>query len=201
MIVMDKQNNIDTLEQMRGEMVEFKTLLAQQKIVSDKMMRRAMQNDYSKVRKSTLLSATLSIIGLGGMAAITFAGNVLPVWFFAVTVVYMLSTVGFGWYTACRYLSDDLMEGEVVSVAENILTYKNVSNRWLVFYGIPSLVVWVAVFFWLICASAGEFVHWMIIGGIAGLVIGGVCGLIYYVGYLRRINRLLQQIEELKGNM
>ncbi len=197
---MNEQNNIDTLEQMRSEMAGFKEALSQQKIVNDKMMRRAMQKDYSKERGSVLLTASLSLFGLSGLAAMTFAVKVIPVWFFAVSVIYLVSCVGFSWYSVRRYMSDDLMSGDVVTVAENMLKYKRVNNRWLAFFEIPSLVVWLAAFFLVIGAQGGDMARGMIFGGAIGLVIGSVCATIYYVSYIRRINRMLRQLEELKSN-
>lgn len=199
MIAMNEQNNIDTLEQMRSEMAGFKAALEQQKIVNDKMMRRAMQKDYSKERGSVSLTAGLSLLGLLALVPPTFVGKLIPVWFFVASVIFMASCLGFSLYMVRRYLSDDLMSGEVVTVAENILNYKRINNRWLAFFGIPVLVAWSAAFFWVISAQAGEFAHGMLLGGIVGLVIGGIFATIYYVDYLRRINRMLQQIDEIRG--
>ena len=197
-----KENNINTpmgeLETMRQELSDFKALLKDQKIINETLMRKSMQGDYSKERQSVGLTLWLSVFAILAFAAMTFVMKVLPLWFFVLTVVYMAYCVAVTAYSVRRYVSDDLMTGNVITVAQHVLAYKRFGKRWLVFVGIPTLLVWLALFFYAISQQVGDSANGMILGGICGLVGGSICGTVYYIGSLRRVNRILAQIEEIK---
>lgn len=192
-------DNTCSLEMMRQELSDFKSVLKSQKIFNEKIMRRSMQKDYSKERKNILVVGLLALVALPAYAVITFVLRAIPVWFFVITIAYLALCAAFTVYAIRRYVSDDIMTDNVVSVAENLRDYKRLNNRWLLFFGIPSLVVWLALFFYVIGQNDGDFVRGMIYGGIVGLVCGSVCGIVYYVQSMRRVNRLIADIEELKA--
>lgn len=196
---MNMNDNTCSLEMMRQELSDFKSVLKSQKIFNEKIMRRSMQKDYSKERKNILVVGLLALVALPAYAVITFVLRAIPVWFFVLTIAYLALCAAFTVYAIRRYVSDDIMTDNVVSVAENLRDYKRLNNRWLLFFGIPSLVVWLALFFYVIGQNDGDFVRGMIYGGIVGLVCGSVCGIVYYVQSMRRVNRLIADIEELKA--
>lgn len=191
-------DNAISLELMRQELSDFKSVLKKQKIFNEKIMRRSMQKDYSKERKNIIVVGTLCILALPAYAVLAFVKQVIPVWFFVLTVLYLALCAAFTVFAIRRYVSNNIMTDNVVSVAENLHNYKRLNNRWLVFFGIPSIVVWLSLFFYLIGQNTGDYVRGMIFGGIVGIVCGSVCGTMYYVQSLRRINRLLAYIEEIK---
>ena len=192
-------SSVDELEEMRQQLSDFKQMLKQQQIVSERMMRRSVQNDYSKERKTVLLVSAMSLVALPAWVVITFVMKMLPVWFFVLTMLYMAFCVAFTFYSVHRYISDDMMTDNVVRVAENVLAYKRLNNRWLIFIGIPSVVVWVALFFYAVGLNSGSLAHGLAVGGFVGLVIGSVCGTTYYVGSMRRLNRIISYLNEFKG--
>ncbi len=192
-------DNTDSLELMRQEFSDFKSVLRNQKIFNEKIMRRSMQKDYSKERKNILVVGVLALVALPAYAVLAFVFKVIPVWFFVLTIFYLALCTAFTVYSVRRYVSDDIMTDNVVSVAENLHQYKRLNNRWLVYFGIPSIVVWLSLFFYIIGQNGGDFARGMVYGGIVGLVWGSVCGIVYYVQSMRRVNRLLAYIEEIKG--
>lgn len=194
-------DNTNSLELMRQELSDFKSVLRNQKIFNEKIMRRSMQKDYSKERKNILVVGVLALVALPAYAVLAFVFNVIPVWFFVLTIFYLALCAAFTVYSVRRYVSDDIMTDNVVSVAENLHQYKRLNNRWLVYFGIPSIVVWLSLFFYVIGQNGGDFARGMVYGGIVGLVWGSVCGIVYYVQSMRRVNRLLAYIEEIKGNV
>lgn len=191
-------DNAISLELMRQELSDFKSVLKKQKIFNEKIMRRSMQKDYSKERKNIIVVGTLCLLALPAYAVLAFVKQVIPGWFFVLTVLYLALCAAFTVFAIRRYVSNNIMTDNVVSVAENLHNYKRLNNRWLVFFGIPSIVVWLSLFFYLIGQNTGHYVRGMIFGGIVGIVCGSVCGTMYYVQSLRRINRLLAYIEEIK---
>lgn len=198
---MNMNDNTNSLELMRQELSDFKSVLRNQKIFNEKIMRRSMQKDYSKERKNILVVGVLALVALPAYAVLAFVFNVIPVWFFVLTIFYLALCAAFTVYSVRRYVSDDIMTDNVVSVAENLHQYKRLNNRWLVYFGIPSIVVWLSLFFYVIGQNGGDFARGMVYGGIVGLVWGSVCGIVYYVQSMRRVNRLLAYIEEIKGNV
>lgn len=198
---MNMNDNTNSLELMRQELSDFKSVLRNQKIFNEKIMRRSMQKDYSKERKNILVVGVLALVALPAYAVLAFVFNVIPVWFFVLTIFYLALCAAFTVYSVRRYVSDDIMTDNVVSVAENLHQYKRLNNHWLVYFGIPSIVVWLSLFFYVIGQNGGDFARGMVYGGIVGLVWGSVCGIVYYVQSMRRVNRLLAYIEEIKGNV
>ncbi len=196
---MNMNDNAISLELMRQELSDFKSVLKKQKIFNEKIMRRSMQKDYTKERKNILVVATLALLALPAYAFLTFVLQVIPVWFFVLTIFYLALCAAFTVFAIRRYVSNDIMTDNVVSVAENLHNYKRINNRWLVFFGIPSIVVWLSLFFYLIGQNAGDLARGMIFGGIVGIVCGSVCGTVYYVQSMRRVDRLLANIEEIKN--
>lgn len=194
-------DNTNSLELMRQELSDFKSVLRNQKIFNEKIMRRSMQKDYSKERKNILVVGVLALVALPAYAVLAFVFNVIPVWFFVLTIFYLALCAAFTVYSVRRYVSDDIMTDNVVSVAENLHQYKRLNNRWLIYFGIPSIVVWLSLFFYVIGQNGGDFARGMVYGGIVGLVCGSVCGIVYYVQSMRRVNRLLAYIEEIKGTV
>ena len=194
-------DNTNSLELMRQELSDFKSVLRNQKIFNEKIMRRSMQKDYSKERKNILVVGVLALVALPAYAVLAFVFKVIPVWLFVLTIFYLALCAAFTVYSVRRYVSDDIMTDNVVSVAENLHQYKRLNNRWLIYFGIPSIVVWLSLFFYVIGQNGSDFARGMVYGGIVGLVCGSVCGIVYYVQSMRRVNRLLAYIEEIKGTV
>ncbi len=199
MNTLNNVNTIEELEQMRQEFGNFKAILKKQQIVSEKMMRRAMQKDYAKERKSVWLVVILVLLFYLPFGGMVFCTDIFPMWFFVFTIFFTLVCIGATVYTIRRYVSDDLMTGDVVTVAEHLANYKRFNNSWLLYFGIPVLVLWLGLFFYFVGQNAGDFARGMLVGGIVGGIIGGICGVRYYLDSMRRVNGILAQIEELRA--
>lgn len=195
---MEEKIGIDELEQMRAELDGFRSQLRQQKIFNEKMMRRAMQKDYSKERKSRWTVVVIGVVAIPLIIFLAAVTGVFPVWFLLMTGVFLLASVGITVYRTRRYVSDDVMNGDVLTVARNMADCKRFDNRTLAFFSIPVVVVWCAAFFWLIIRGGGEMAQAMAIGGAIGGIIGAVLGVFYCRDSKKRINGIIAQIEEMK---
>lgn len=195
---MEEKIGIDELEQMRAELDGFRSQLRQQKIFNEKMMRRAMQKDYSKERKSRWTVVVTGVVAIPLIIFLAAVTGVFPVWFLLMTGVFLLASVGITVYRTRRYVSDDVMNGDVLTVTRNMADCKRFDNHTLAFFSIPVVVVWCAAFFWLIIRSGGEMAQAMAIGGAIGGIIGAVLGVIYCRDSKKRINGIIAQIEEMK---
>ncbi len=195
---MEEKIGIEELEQMRAELDGFRSQLRQQKIFNEKMMRRAMQKDYSKERKSRWTVVVIGVVAIPLIIFLAAVTGVFPVWFLLMTGVFLLASIGITVYRTRRYVSDDVMNGDVLTVTRNMADCKRFDNHTLAFFSIPVVVVWCAAFFWLILRGGGEMAQAMAIGGAIGGIIGAVLGVIYCRDSMKRLNGIIAQIEEMK---
>ena len=199
---MNENNTLNAgaeLEQMRNELNSFKSILKQQRIVNSNIMRRAMQSDWTKERRTPILVTVLALLSLPALIFTTCCSGIFPLWFLALTIALELASIACSAYWVRRYVSGDTMNGNVTAVAENLAAYRRMCNKWTVCVAIPVLMVWLAMAFWFMAESAGEHARGMIVGGIVGLAVGSALGILHCRDSKRRINRMLGQIEEIKA--
>lgn len=186
------------LNEMRSPFDELKSMIKGQAIVNERMIRKAMKGDYGKVRRDIKFSIIFELLAMPLLFFILpYLG--LPVWFTALTAVFLLSALVASVYSLKHYAPDDLMTGNLTDVAARIVGYKRFGIYWF-FYAIPFLLFWLFFFFYYVTrGQVTEFVDGVISGGVFGGVIGAGLGIANYVQNLRRMNRILRQIKEVKG--
>lgn len=195
---MEDIKNIVELEQMRIEFREFKSELKQQKIINEKIMRRTMQKDYAKERKGQWSVVALASVATPIALSILYFSKVFPLWFLLMTGALLLSCIGMMIYRAVRFVSDNIMDGDILNVAGNMAACRRFDNRSLLFFSIPVIVVWGTAFFCLVYINGGEAARAMTIGGVIGGVVGAILGTVYLIDSAKRINRILAQIDDFK---
>ena len=77
------------MEQMRSEMCELKSLLKEQEIVNEKLMRRAMNTSYSKERRNIRFSIIMAALAILLFCALHPHFG-FPLWFFIITQLFFL---------------------------------------------------------------------------------------------------------------
>lgn len=187
------------LEELRPQFGELKSMLREQQIVNEKMTRKAMKGDYGKVRRDIVASVVFEIVAIPlQMWLLPYLG--LPAWFVVVSLLFLLTALAASVYSLRRYASANMMTGNLTEVALDIVRYKRFGIYWF-FYAIPFLVFWVAFFFYYVTrGQESEFIRGVVWGGIVGGVIGLTLGFVNYAQNLKRMNRILKQIKEVKGN-
>lgn len=199
MEVNDKKISVDELEQMRHEMNELRSLLSEQQIVNGRLMRRAMSADMGEEKRDMIVSIVVAVIAIP--VYLYFLPQFgLPVWFAIVTAAYFLICCGASVWSLWRLSSENVITGNLVTVAERIVAYKRFGNRWLC-CAIPMVCLWLAAFVYY--ASAAMTVpderEGFFYGCLVGVVLGGTCGALHLRKSRRRLNRMLRQIEEVKS--
>ena len=188
------------LEQMRRQMQELKTVLCEQLIVNELVMRRAMKSDYRGLRSDMWASIVLAIVVVP-FAWIRMPLFGMPMWFIVTTIVFFLVAMGASAFSVRRYASDDLLTGNLTTVAGKMAAYRRFSNRWLCL-SIPFLVLWITGFFYFLVRQAeGEYIRGTIMGGVVGLIVGVILGTMHYLKIKRQIARILKQIDEVNNIM
>lgn len=186
------------LENLRTEMRELRSLVAGQQIVSERMIRRAMDTNLSQERKSVLLGIAMGLLGSAiGLFCLPVMG--IPMWFCVLTVAFMFTAITASIYSLHKYMNINMAEEKLLDVATKVVSYKKFSNSWLKF-SIPFLLVWLCLFFNLIAHRVqGDELKGMFYGGLVGMVIGITFGVIYLHKSRKRMNSILGQIKELQG--
>lgn len=186
------------LDEMRSQFGELKSMIKGQAILNEGMMRKAMKGDYGRVRRDLKLSIFFEVLAMP-LQFFLLPCLGMPLWFTAVTLAFLLSALAASAYSLLHYAPDDMMTGNLTDVAARIVNYKRFGIYWF-FYAIPFLLFWLFFFFYYITrGQVTEFVEGVITGGVIGGVIGCVLGIANYVQNLRRMNRILRQIREVKG--
>lgn len=187
------------LDEMRSQFGELKSMLKDQQIVNEKMARRAMKGDYNKVRKDLIFAIVLEVVAIPlQVVLLTLIG--MPTWYLVFTVLFLLSVLVASVYSLRRYASADMISGNLTEVALDIVKYKRFELKWFL-YAIPLLLVWIFFFFYYLTRGyESELVRGSVWGGIIGVIIGFTFGFINYYQNLKRMNRLLRQIKEVKGD-
>ena len=185
------------MEQMRSEMCELKSLLKEQEIVNEKLMRRAMNTSYSKERRNIRFSIIMAALAILLFCALHPHFG-FPLWFFIITQLFFLFAMAASWFSLKRYASEDLLNGNLLTVAEKIVKYKRFGDNWLKF-SVPFLVFWLTGFFHFATRGASpDFASGLVAGGLTGGVIATVIGIINYRQSQKRLNGILKQIDEMK---
>lgn len=185
----------DELEQMRHDMSELRALLSEQQIVNERLVRRAMNSEMGKERRSMIFAVLCAVVAAPVYYVMMPVWGV-PLWFTLVTVAFLLSAAAASVYSARSLMKESLLTGDLIVVAKRINSYKRFSVNWLKF-SIPFLVLWLIGFIYY--ASRGmnqEMRMGFFFGSMAGAVIGGVLGSLRLMSSRRRLDRILKQIEE-----
>lgn len=195
---MTENNNILELDEMRSQLNDLKSMLKEQTIVNERMMRKAMKGKYGKVRNDIIFSVAMEIVSMPLLGCLLPLLG-MPVWFTVVTVLFLLSALGASLFALKNYASANLMTGNLTDVALRIVRYKRFGIYWF-FYAIPFLILWIFLFFRFVTEGReNDFIDGVVYGGIIGGLIGGILGTINYVQNLRRMNSILRDIKEVKG--
>ena len=187
------------LDEMRSQFGELKSMLKDQQVVNEKMARRAMKGDYNRVRKDLIFAIVLEVVAIP-LQVVLLPLIGMPTWYLVFTVLFLLSALVASVYSLRRYASADMISGNLTEVALDIVKYKRLELKWFL-YAIPLLLVWIFFFFYYLTRGyESELVRGSVWGGIIGVIIGFTFGFINYYQNLKRMNRLLRQIKEVKGD-
>ena len=187
----------DELEQMRHDMSELRSLLSEQQIVNNRLMRRAMNTNLGKEKRDITITA-VAALALTPMYFHILPKWGLPTWFAVLTALFMLTACAASLWSLYRLRRGNLLDGNLLDVAATIADYKRFGNRWLCF-SIPFLIVWLAIFFYFsTLGMQTEAAFGFVCGAATGAVAGAVIGWMHLRKSRKRINGILQQIDEIK---
>ena len=198
---MEQQNN--QLEEMRQQFDILKGKLSDQQIVTNTMIRKAMLNKMSFMKKYTWMSYfALAFIYL----SFYFLRAVLDLswWLYGFTCFFMTVNILCDYYIN-RYTSDEFLNDNLLETREHMVKQHKL-RRLVMLSGMVFLMVWMPWFFYemyqgiVVTDPDHNLFFFQIMAG--GSNIGGIVGLIVGLSIyfkMQRINKeIIAQIDELK---
>lgn len=197
---MEKNNtHTDELEQMRNDMYALRSLLKEQQIVNERLMRRAMNSDMHREKRDIIITTVAAIL-LTPVYFILLPKWGLPMWFAIFTMLFMLTAATASLWSLRKLSGSDVLSADLVSVASRLVWYKRFGNNWLRF-SMPVLVVWIGCFMYYAMGDMnGDARVGFVCGAAIGAAIGAVVGLIHLRKSRQRMDGILRQIDELTNN-
>ncbi len=170
------ENNIE-LQEMREQLASFKQQLAGQKIINDKLMRKAMAE---KVGRITRLRNSYLIICIAGLlfAVPMFYFRGFPL-YFILYVLFLFIFDGLMTYSYhVKVNKSDLMNGDMKNVVTELKTLRKKYQQWY-WIGVPEIIIFLVLFYYSLIHLdvAIEFIRASLIGSSIGIVIGGIIGI------------------------
>ena len=177
----------------------LKEKLEKQEIVKEQHLRNAIKGKLGEINR---IAVRMILVGLFAMVYCAWMLNHLGFSLcYQVVTIVMLSFCTLATYVQHKNLlkARDL-SSDLVKETFDLLKLKKRYNAWLKF-ALPMIAVWCS---WLayevlyVIPDRGIGVS-MLIGASVGVVIGGFVGLKIHFGTLKKIDEMLTQIKELKG--
>lgn len=189
------ETNDNTLLEMQQQMQQLRAKLDNQKIVNERMLKRAYSRNLDVLRTKARVPVFAGLAVVCGAASFYNLGFSLP--FMIATVVVGLAAV-----IASALVNANLpkMDQDLVSAGEGLVKFRRAQENWMK-YSIPVGVLWLA---WLAAelvrksSEDGELVRMVAIGLVLGLVVGILLGRKNRRAIFKGTDELLAQIEEFK---
>lgn len=191
------QNNDFELEDMRQQMQTLKNKLNQQEIVNDRVVRRSMRNEVSKItrRYNIIMALSVFMVPYGYWCFVKLIG--LSVLFWIATSIFMLICGGATFYNARKISDSGLMNRSLVEARKKVASAKKFEVNWL-FFGIPAVILWLCWFFYEVYQrNGGNFYDGFFLGGCIGGIIGAIVGINLHFKTQRQYQEIIDQIEDI----
>ena len=184
-------------EEMRQQMTILKKKLDEQEIVNDRIIRKSIKKDISKInnRYTVLCLLALFMIPFSWLTFVTGLG--LSKAFGIGTILYFLICMGATLFNGQDLLKGRLMDEDLVEARRKVALAKKRDANWLFFGGVMC-VAWLCWFCYEQYTLNGD-VWSFIIPVVFGVLIGGSIGLHIHFKTQRQYDEIIDQIEDLIG--
>ncbi len=183
------------LEEMRGQLAALKKKIADQDIVNDRLIRKAVANKMTGIHRHRNKVIILGIIAL--------AINIPYIYYMDFSLYLLAYTVFmilFSMYTTCKshlaVENSDVMNGDLLSTAKDLKTLKKKYNR-SYFYSIPMVLVYIV---WVIYEISLQYdPHYakpIVVGLLVGGLVGAAWGVSMNLKLVRMCDDIIAEIEE-----
>ena len=181
------------LNDMRDQLAKLKDMLNSERMITERMMRRTMSEKANKLLRRSIFYIVIALLFAPYMIwSIGFLGF-NSIYGYAAAVFLIVAAI-YEWQT-CRYLRDEhFSRCTLVEVAEIMIRYKRMNNKWL-YFSIPFVLVLGGLLAYDILKAENLPV---MIGGAVGFAIGLAFGVHSLVKAQRTANEIINATRDLK---
>lgn len=185
---------------MRERLNLLERRLEKESIVSERMLRRAMDNKAAGLRRRTRMLMVIILLTIP-YTTWTFTRIGLSPLITAVTCLFLLAAFFFDRHTYRLLRQADFVTGNLIQASRNVLRVKRICARWQRF-AIPFVAVW---FIWIAAegyqnaADNRELLIGLYSSMGCGGLLGGLLGFRLYKKTQRAISDILGNIREITG--
>ena len=184
------------MEEMRQQMTTLKNKLNEQQILNDRIIRRSMRNNVSRITRRYNIIMALAVVMVPYMYWVFVKICHFSMAFWIGSTIFMLICAGATFYNSRKISDPGLMSHSLVEAHRKVASAKKFDSDWLLF-GIPALIIWLGCFFYETYQQNPDFINGLFLGGCFGAVFGAIMGFKMHYRTQRQYQEIIDQIEEL----
>ncbi|MDE6151916.1 MAG: hypothetical protein K2G12_08035, partial [Prevotella sp.] len=194
----DMENNREGFEDIQCQIDLLKKKLDKEKIINERLMRKAMSSRVNSVERYLWRVLSLGVVAMVLMALDFIVLFPLSLPFVLATELGLLCCIVFICINKRLVSSDNIMSGNLIEASMRLARFKKREIRYIC-VSIPLSVLWITwlVFEIRVYAPDEESMYSMLSGITIGGIIGFSIGINMFRKMLRNVNDVLSQIEEL----
>lgn len=192
------ENNREGFEDIQRQIDLLKKKLDNEKIINERLMRKAMSSRVNSVERYLWKVLSLGVVAMALMALDFIVLFPLSLPFVIATELMLLCCIVFICINKRLVSSDKIMSGNLIEASSSLARFKKREIRYIC-VSIPLTVLWITwlVFEIRVYAPDEESMYSMLTGITIGGIIGFCIGINMFRKMLRNVNDVLSQIEEL----
>lgn len=188
-----------TFQEMKAQLHLLKEKLNKQNIINERIMQRAIKEKASKLRRRAYAECIGALILIGYFGV--WPPHFLPLSIELRTFVclFLLLVIACNVYILYTFNPQKIISESLIEARRQTIKLKQTYSRWLLFFGIPFILIFVKGYVSEICQHFIGDDRRIILASVAtGIAIGLCIGLYIHFKNLRYINSILQQIREME---
>ncbi len=185
------------LDEMRSQIALLKEKLDKETIVNDSLLRDMMRQKMNVINRNAWIES-ISCLFVITYGSYVFYNITHSVSFVIGTILYMLTCTGATLFIHRKVRKGDV-SGDLLTVAKNMKYVKRQYHNWL-YFAFPSVILWLAWFFWeayLNCDEKIQLFMILVAACLFGAVIGGCIGWFIRRKVISTCDEIIRQIEEI----
>lgn len=193
---MEQNIGLMELEEMKNQISMLKNKLDSQEIINKRLLEESMKSRLKDIN-NTVLKTVLGCLVAIALSSVVFIHFGFSETFIVTTIIMLLLSASITIYYHRNLWKDNVFYGNLVDVVNELMLLKKRYENWKGF-AIPAIVLW---FVWLTFESyahMGETALPFCAGALSGGLIGGIYGFRTNRQTIKKIQRLLDEIQCLK---
>ena len=182
---MNNDTNYQELDLMREQFAQLKNMLDKERIVNERIMRRAMGEKANKLNRQSIFFIILAIIFIPYVIFIIPMVGIPQFYGYMVALLLLIAAIS-EIFSAVSLSKIDFSNGNLMEISEIMVRYKRRNIQWL-YFSIPYLLLWISGMFYE-AIKAGNMAY------IVGMGIGLVIGLTFGIRTLVKTQRIASEI-------